>query len=75
MASTIDFASSSIAKKKVYSKSEPNYHFKKDELTLQTAMVGHNLFSHTLPLYLSSLIAAKIVCPFLFVYCGPGILI
>ena len=44
-----------IAKKKVYSKSEPNYHLKKDEPNyhlkkdepnLQTAVVGHNLFSH-----------------------------
>ena len=49
------------AKKKVYSKSEPNYHFKKDKPNLQTAVVGHNLFSHTHHLY-----------PFLFVDCGPA---
>ena len=35
-----------IAKKKVYSKSEPNYHLKKDEPNLQTAVVGQTCF-HT----------------------------
>ena len=45
-----------IAKKKVYSKSEPNTHFKKDELTLQIAVVGHNLFSHI------TLISIKLDC-------------
>ena len=45
-----------IAKKKVYSESEPNTHFKKDELTLQIAVVGHNLFSHI------TLISIKLDC-------------